>query len=324
MVLLTLLALVLVNGTLAMAEMAIFASQRGRLRQRAEAGSAAASAVLRITADPTPTLSTIQIGITLVGIVAGAVGERNLTADLATNLSSRALPEAYARILAEIIVIGGITILSLVAGELVPKRLALTHPEAIACGVAVPLRGLSIIARPLVAALAFLTDGLLWLLRVRGTPADRVTEEDILIALKDAAATGTLEDEERDIAERALALGDARVADSMVPRHEVEWVDLNAGLEDALAVISASAHGRFPAARGSLDAVEGFIAARDVLRESMSEAPRSLAELLRPILAVPESASLLSLLRALKRGASPLILVVDEHGQTPASPRRAT
>ncbi len=272
--------------------------------------------MLRITADPTATLSTIQVGITLIGIVAGAFGERALASDLAGWLAERPIVGGYAEIIAQIVVIGGITVVSLVVGELVPKRLALLRPEAIACAVALPLRVLSVAARPLVAMLALLTESVLWVLRARRARDEGVTEDDVRTALKEAAATGALADEERDIAERALVLGDVHLEDAMVPRHEVEWVDLDEGLEAALAVVSDSAHGRFPAARGSLDYVEGCIAARDVLRESMAAEPRPLADLLRPIQAVPESASLLSLLRALKQGASPLILAVDEHGQT--------
>lgn len=311
-----LLALVLVNGLFAMAELAIFASQRGRLQQRAGAGSAGAAVVLRILEHPTPYLSTVQVGITLIGVVAGAFGEKALAADLAQSLARWPLLASHADALALVAVVGCITVVSLVLGELVPKRLALLQPEAIACAVALPLRGLSVATRPVVSALGFLTEGVLWLFRARAGRVEQVTEDDVRTALREAAAGGALADEELDIADRALALGDLRVADAAIPRHEVDWVDLDGTLEEALEVVKGSRHSRFPAGRGTLDQAEGVINARELLCEAMTPTPRTLEGMLLPVRAVPESASLLSLLRTLSKGGGPLTLVVDEHGQT--------
>lgn len=313
---LILLVLILLNGCFAMAELAVFASQRGRLRQRAEAGSRAARLVLRIIERPTPYLSTVQIGITLIGVLAGAFGEKVLAAGLAARLAAVPYLVPYADALALIVVVAAITLTSLVLGELVPKRLALLRPETIACAIAVPLSILSAVSRPVVAILSALTDGVLWLLRARGEGGQKVTDDDVRSALSEAAEVGTLTSEEHGIARRAVSLGDLSIADIMVPLPQVEWIDLDKPFAEALATVRQSRHGRFPVGDGSVDRIGGFVLARDVLLEAASEQPRPLAELVRPVHSVAEHSTLLALLRTMVEGPRPMVVVVDEYGQT--------
>ncbi len=310
-----LLALVCLNGVLSMTELAIFAGQRGRLQQRADGGSTAAAAVLRIIENPTPYLSTVQIGITLIGVLAGAFGERALALDLERALEGSGWAAAYAETIATVVVVGAITLASLVLGELVPKRLALLRPEAIACALALPLRTVATLARPVVVVLTALTAAVLWLLRVRETPPEAATEEDVRTVLREAADAGALQSDEHAIARAALALGDLRVGDILVPRHEVEWLDLEESIEEGVERALRAGHTRLIAARGSLDRFVGAVSVSEVVRGRLDGALTDLRTLVRPVEVLPESASVLALLDALRRGVGPLVVAVDEHGQ---------
>ncbi|MBD3174765.1 MAG: DUF21 domain-containing protein [Armatimonadia bacterium] len=314
MQILALAGLVILNGLFAMAELAIFTSRRGRLQQRAAEGSGAAQAVLEMGERPTPYLSTIQVAITLIGVLAGAFGEKAMAADLAKGIAQWQPLAPHASALALAIVVGSITLATLVLGELVPKRLALRRPEGIACAMALPLRFLARAARPVVALLSWLTEAVLWVLRAREGGREEVSAEDVGALLREAAEVGALEEEERDIAQSAVELGEVTVSDILVPRHDVDWIDLTESFEAARDRVLASPHSRLPAARATFDSVVGLIAAKDVLNAALAPEPPPVEELVRPIGVIPEAASALALLEVLRESATPMAAVIDEHG----------
>ncbi len=220
--------LTLLNGLFAMSETALVSSRKARLKQRAEAGDRGARVALELADSPNRFLSTVQIGISLIGVLAGAFGGATLAGPLANALSSVPALAPYAGALAFSIVVVAITYLSLIVGELVPKRLALGDAEAVASRVAGPMRLLSAITAPAVWFLSISTEGVLRLLGVRRTGLPPVSEKEVEILMEEGANAGVFEEEERDLVRRALRLDDRPVRDLMTPRPGVVWLDAEA------------------------------------------------------------------------------------------------
>jgi putative hemolysin len=306
--------LIVLNGVFAMAEMAIVSSRKARLEQRANEGDARARAALELANEPNQFLSTVQVGITLVGILAGAFGGATISQVLAAQVRTvpALIPYAEAIGLAAVVLV--ITYLTLIFGELVPKRLALNGPEQIAAVVARPMRMLSTIASPLVTLLGASTNLALRLLMVRPRPEAPVTEEEIEILIEQGRQAGIFDEAEQDIVEAVFRLGDRRVSSLMTPRPDVVWLDLERPPDEVLRTVLASHHERFPACRGSLDDIVGIALARDVLARHAAGQPLDLeATLARPLF-VPESLHAYRMLERFKQQGSRVAVVIDEFG----------
>ena len=311
---LLILLLILANGVFAMSEIAVVSSRRPRLQQRAEEGDAAAAAALRLAKDPGDFLSAVQIGITLIGILAGAYGGATLARNLALALEPIPWLAPYAESVSLILVVLVITFLSLVFGELVPKRLALNDPERIAARVARPMRILTTITMPLVRLLSGTTELVLRLLGMKPSAEPPVTEEEIKVMVSQGTEAGVIAEAEQDLVTNVFRLGDLRVGAIMNPRTEVDWLDLEDPLEEVRRKITASRYSRLPVARGSLDDVVGVVQAKDLLGLCLGGEPLDLQAALRPALFLPESATALQLLETFKATGETMCLVIDEYG----------
>jgi putative hemolysin len=308
------LLLVVANGAFAMSEMALVSSRKARLRQRADAGDAGARAALELAVAPDTFLSTTQIGITLVGIMAGAFGGATISEQLAAQLARVPALAPYSRGLALATVVLSITCLSLIVGELAPKRIALNNPERIASMVARPLRSLSRMTRPAVRLLTFSTAAVLRALGVKAPEDPPVTEEEVRVLIRQGAEAGVFVQSEREILESVFRLDDRRVTTLMTPRLDIAWLDIGASAGDVLRELGESPHSRLPVARGSLDNVQGVIHKKDLLGRCLAGEPLDPRSSMRQPLFVPESQTALQLLEQLRNSQTHVALVVDEFG----------
>ena len=304
----------MVNGALAMAEMAVVSARRSRLRTRAASGDKGAAAALNLLAEPTRFLSTVQIGITLIGILLGAVSGATLASELRLMLEAVPGLAGYAQPLSLAVVVALTTYLSLVIGELVPKRIAQNAPEAIASAIARPMRLLATITAPLVAILTLTTEGVLRVFRVHASGEPALTEEDVRLLIVQGTETGVIQAGERQVVEAAFELGDREVRELMTPRVLVTWLDLEAGREAAVAKMANNRHRYYPVCQGELDRVAGVLSARDLMPRLLTGGEFELAALLRPPLFLPERLPAYSALDEFKRAGTRMALVVDEQG----------
>lgn len=309
------LFLILVNGVFAMAEIALVSVRKVRLEQLSASGDSKAKAALALANNPNQILSTVQIGITLIGIFAGAFGGATLAEKLAEVLENVAILRPQSNAIALFLVVLGITYLSLVVGELVPKRLALSNPEKISRQVAKPLRTLARVVSPIVHLLSFSTDLVLNLLGNGSQVSDPlVTEEEIKVLLKQATEAGTFEVAEQDMVERVLQLDERRVSALMTPRPEIIWLDLEDAAEVNRHKIINSNHTRFLICQNSLDEVLGVVHVTDLISGCLLGHPFDLTAYLRTPLFVPESTRALKVLEYFKQSGTHIALVVDEYG----------
>ena len=302
------------NGVLAMSEIAIVSARRTRLQELAERGDRRAQVALELAAAPTRFLSTVQIGITLVGILAGALGGATVAEELGAQLRRFPPLEPYGEAIALGIVVLVIAYLSLVIGELVPKRLALTATERIATRVAVPMHRLSVLASPIVRLLSVSTEAVLRLLGVHRFSESPVSEEEVKILIEEATEEGVIEKAEEDLIKRVFRLGHRRASALMVHRTEIVWLDLNEPLDELVQRAASSGHARFPVARGSLDNILGVVQAKDLLAFGLDGQAVDLKAILRAPVFVPESAPALEVLELFRSSHQPLALVIDEYG----------
>ena len=306
--------LIAANGLLAMSEIAIVAARKARLQQSANSGDAGARTALELSAHPNRFLATVQIGITLVGILAGAFGGATLAHDIERLAAAVPTLAPYAGIIGVGVVVVGVTFFSLVLGELVPKRIALVRAERIASTVAAPMRLLSSLAYPLVRLLGVSTDTVLRIFRVKPSLEPHVTPEEIKILVEQGTALGVFEESEQDMIEGVLRLDERKIGAFMTPRTQMVWIDLGDSPETLRAKIANSRHSRFPVILGSFDNVLGFVSAKDVLNQSLSSQPINIRQALGPPLFVPETASALKVLDLFKREGAHFALVTDEYG----------
>ena len=311
---LLILFLILANGILSLSEIAVITSRKARLEQRAEGGDAGARTALELAENPNRFLSTVQVGISLVGILAGALGGATLANELADLIGQVPALYPYRQTLGLVLVVLVITYFSIVLGELIPKRIALNNPDGIAARLARPMRVLETIFNPVVHLLSASTSLGMRLLGIRSSAQAPVTEEEIRVLLEQGAQVGAIEEVEQDMVESVFRLGERRVDALMTPRTEITWLDLDEPLEENLRLIQNSKHSRFPVARGSLDNVVGILAAKDLLVQRLSDQPIDLQSLLQPPLFVPDSTEALKVLELFKNSGVPLALVIDEYG----------
>jgi putative hemolysin len=308
------LLLIVINGVFAMAEIAVVSARKSRLQQRAEGGDEKARRALELAEHPNRFLSTVQIGITLVGILAGAYGGATLARQLDDYLEHFAPIARYSEEISLTAVVAAITYLSLVVGELVPKRIGLNHPERIASLVAGPMHMLSMVASPLVKLLSASTEGLLRLLGIRKAEEPPVTEEEIAALLEAGAEAGVFEEEEHELVERVFWLGDQRAESLMTPRHKIVWLDLEDPPEVHRETIRTHRFSRFLVCQGAVDRVVGMARAMDLLTELLEGGPLDIREVLRKPLIVPEGMRALRLLELFRESGIHLAVVVDEYG----------
>ena len=308
------LVLILANGLLSMSETAIVSARRARLQQRAEAGEAGAGLALGLTENPNIFLATVQIGITLIGVLTGAFGGATAARSLAGLLERVPFLAGSADQVALILVVCIITYLSLIIGELVPKRVALNSPEAIAARVAAPMTTISRVGSPLVSLLSGSTDAVLRLLRIRQRDEPPVTAEEIGVLLEQGARAGVFAEAEQEMVEAVFDLTSDTVAAHMMPRTNVVWFDVDASPMTVQGLMLASPHSRFPVCRRDLDQVLGVVNAKDIVVRALAGEALDLENAARPAMFVPESMTLLQLLEQFRRMREHMAIVIDEFG----------
>ena len=308
------LFLVLLNGFFAMSELAIVSSRRARLKPLADRGHRGARRALRLAEEPTQFLASVQIGITLVGIVAGAYSGATLAAPVAAAIEEWPLVGEYAYPLAISLVVAIITYLSLVVGELVPKRIAMSHAEAIAMRVALPMVLVARIGTPIVVALRVSTEGLLRLLRVRPAAENKITEEEIKVMIAEGAESGVFMQQERHMIEGVLHLADHSVRTIMTPRPDIEWLDVEADATELMPKILGAEHSRLALCEKVIDEVLGFVYVKDLLAQIATGKPLAPRACLKEALTVHESTTVLRLLDLFRKRAANLAFVLDEYG----------
>lgn len=306
-------ALIVFNGILAGSELAIVSARRVRLQRRAAEGDTGARAALALADQPNRFLSTVQIGITLVGILAGAFGGATLADHLASWFGDQGVSDGWATPLAVGAVVIGITYLSLIVGELVPKRIALAQPERVAGVVARPMQILSVLAAPAVTLLSLSTDAVLGLLRLGRVGEAAVTEEELRMLLQMSAESGVIEAAEQEMAFAVLRFGDRTVADIMTPRTDVTWIDASDPLDEILDTIAAAPHDRFPVCLRGPDDVLGVLAVKELYAEQRERGITDIRLVMRPALFIPETASALTALERFREGG-PFGIAIDEYG----------
>lgn len=307
-------ALVLLNGFFAMAELAVVSARRVRLKLLANEGKRGASLALRLAASPGQFLSTVQIGITLIGIVAGAFGGARLAQPLVPEIARVPLLAPYSEAVAFAVVVLGLGYVSLVFGELVPKTLALKRPELMAARVAWPLYLATLIGKPMVMILDLSTRAALRALGVRPEQKPAVTEEELKDMIVEGSESGVIHAAEREMLEGVLHLDDRPIGSLMTPRPDVTWMDVEQPADEALDALRACPHTWFPLCRGVIDDVVGIGNKSDALNLYLEGKPVDLSSIARPPLIIHEGASILRTLDSFRKAPVNMAIVVDEYG----------
>ena len=308
------LALIAINGLFAMSEMAIVSSRKPRLEALARKGSKGAEAAIALGADPGRFLSTVQIGITLIGIIAGAFSGASLGGPMGERMVSLGLHPQYADNIGFAVVITLVTFLSLVVGELVPKQFALRSPEPIAALVALPMQVLSRITAPFVWLLDRTSALIFRILRLKRESESHVTAEELHLIVAEASKSGVIEESERAIISGVVRLADRPVREVMTPRMEIDWIDANAEPAEIRRQLTESPHNRILVADGSVDDIIGVVQARDVVTALLTDQPLDLRSLMRSAPVVPDQVDAMDALKALRSADVPIALVHDEYG----------
>jgi putative hemolysin len=311
---LLILILLLVNGIFSMSELAVVSARPIRLRQEAEKGNRGAQAALELAENPNSFLSTVQIGITLVGILAGAFGGATIAGILAGQLKKVPVVAPYSTSLAFVLVVAVITYFSIVIGELIPKSLALNSPEKIAAAVARPMRLISVVSKPFVWLLSVPTAFVLKVFRVRAAVEPPVTDEEIKGLMDAGTKAGVFEQSEKEIIESVIGLGDRRVTSVMTPRPKIVWLDLDDPAEEIKQKLTASRFSRLPVARTKIDNILGYAPAKALLGHLIKENEINPMQVLRAPFYVPETLTILELLEQFRESHTHFAIVIDEFG----------
>jgi putative hemolysin len=308
------LVLVALNGVFAMSELAIVSSRKTRLKAMARAGRRGAQTALDLAADPGRFLSTVQIGITLIGILAGAYSGASLGGPTGDRLALLGIKADTAQTLGFALVIFLTTYASLVIGELVPKQFALRSPEPIAITVALPMRWLSRATAPFVWLLDKTSSLIFRLLRMNRESEDHVTAEDLQLVVAEAATAGVLEESERALISSVVRLADRPTREVMTPRTEVSWIDADAGQETIRQKLIEAPHNRIPVAEGSVDRLIGVVQARDIVSCLLKDEAIDLRALMKPAPVVPDQIDAMDAMTVLRDSEVPMAFVHDEYG----------
>ena len=307
--------LILINGVFAMSEIALVTSRKSRLERMAAEGDKPAAVALRLAEEPTQFLSTVQIGITAIGILNGIVGESALAGPLAGLLRGAGVPERSSGIIATTVVVVGITYVSIVVGELVPKRIAQFNAEGIARFIARPISLLAKLSRPFVYLLSISTDGILRLMGRTELSSENLTEDDIHAILVEGSQAGIIEKHEHEIVRNVFRLDDRQIASLMTPRSEIVYLDLDQPIESSLELLAASDHSRFPVCRGGMSNLVGVITAKRLLRQHLEGKTADIHDHMQAPVYVPESLTGMKLLDQFRESGVQMVFVVDEYGE---------
>jgi putative hemolysin len=310
---LIILFFILINGVFAMAEIAVVSARRAKLRVMADQGSKKAEKALALAEEPANFLSTIQVGITLIGVLSGAYGGAIIARELNVYLVNYAILAPYSEMVSLIIVVIVITYLSLLLGELIPKRLALHNPEKIASLVAMPVHYLSLIAFPIVRLLSISSESIVGLMGLQ-KPVSTISEEEVKVLLEEGTEAGVFHKMEQDIIHGAFRIDDLSVRDVMTPRPDIIWLDYELPFQDNLEIIKMSDHAYFPVCEGDLDHVMGFLHVKDLFKIYPDFDGSDIKPLLRKPFIFPETISALQILEQFKASPIHVALVVDEYG----------
>ncbi|WP_428505966.1 hemolysin family protein [Roseateles sp.] len=310
------LFLILINGLFAMSEMALTASRKARLQVMVESGEGGAQAAMDLHDNPTKFLSTVQIGITSIGVLNGIVGEAAFSGPLSAWLiATFELPQRAAELSATGLVVVILTVLTIVFGELVPKRIGQIYPETVARLVAPPMNLLSLTVQPLVRLLTFFTETTLGLIGLRGRAQRGVTEEEIAASLEEGLDAGVIEEHEHQMVRNVFRLDEREIGSMMIPRAEIAWLDADDTPEQVLTVLRAHGYSRYPVCRGDLSEVLGVVSAQALLQRALSGEELALVQDLEQPVFVPETLSGMELLEHFRASDAPLVFVVDEYGE---------
>ena len=313
--LLIILILIVSNGLLSMAEIAIISSKRSRLEAQAKKGSRGAKTALELSSKPSRFLSTVQIGITVTGILTGIFSGKSLIIWLNQLLIDAGIDVVTANWIAFPSIVIGITFFSLVIGELVPKRIGMHNPERIASSLAPLMNGISKLVSPLIWLLSGTTDGILRIFGIDSKAEEvQVTEEEVKELIAQGTNSGTIEELEQDMMERVLLLGDRSVASLMTNRIEVEWIDVNAETQDILEKIVESNHSLFPVCDDEIDKVVGVLSSKKFLVALQREKMANIRYLMDNARVIPENMKALAALEEFKANKTKIAVVVDEYG----------
>jgi putative hemolysin len=315
MELLVLLLLFFINGLFSMSEMAVVSARKARLQQLFDEGRAGAGAALELANNPSHFLSTVQVGITIIGITSGAFGEATLSARVTEWLSQYPILVPHAKTIAVTIVVAGITLGSLMIGELVPKRLALLNPEAVASAVAKPMKWLSALVYPVVRVLSLMTEAVLHLLGRRAVESPPVSEEEIRVLMEQGAEAGVFEEHEHRLVSRIFRMDDMRVTAVMTPRTDIVYLNLEDTEEVLRQALADARHSRFPITRGELDDVEGIVEVKALLGDLVRGQTLDLeARMMKPLY-IPETLTVTEVLASFKKHRHTMALIVNEYGE---------
>ena len=307
--------LILLNGVFAMSEMALTASRKARLQVMVEGKEPGAQAAMELHENPTRWLSTVQVGITSIGVLNGIVGEAAFAEPFSRWLQEvLPLSSKVARYSATGLVVATITFLTIIFGELVPKRLGQMFPETVARLVAPPMNWLSTAARPFVWLLGTSTEAVLRVLGIRGGPSRSVTEEEIAASLEEGVDAGVIEAQEHQLVRNVFRLDDRQIGSMMIPRADIVWLDAGAPFEQMLDRMVHSGRSRYPVCRGSLDDVIGVVAAHTLLPTLAQGQTPDLNAHMKPPVFVPETLSGMELLENFRQTSADMVFVVDEYG----------
>ncbi|ABF11627.1 magnesium and cobalt exporter, CNNM family [Cupriavidus metallidurans] len=310
-----LLALILLNGLFAMSEIALVTARKARLQRHIDEGDRGAMAAVKLGEDPTRFLSTVQIGITSIGVLNGVVGESTLAAPLGVWLQGFGISATTAGYVATAIVVAGLTYFSIVLGELVPKRLGQLAPEAIARMAARPISFLAVASTPFVKLLSSSTRLVLRLLGVKTNRGPAVTEEEIHALLVEGSEAGIIEQQEHTMVRNVFRLDDRQLASLMVPRGDVVYLDVEESEDENLRRIEESDHARFPVVRGGMHDILGVVSARQMLAKRLRGEKAELTAVLQPAVFVPESVTGMELLENFRSSGGQVAFVIDEYGE---------
>ncbi|QVY61769.1 hemolysin family protein [Cytobacillus gottheilii] len=311
---LIILILIVANGLFAMTEIAIVTSKKARLERMRDEGNNKAAYALKLAEDPNQLLSTIQIGITLIGVITGAFGGATIARQLSVYVEQIDFLAPYSYQLSFIIVVGISTYLSLIIGELVPKRIGLGNPEKVASAVAKPMYYFSKIGRPLIWILSKSTELLLKILGIKPNNEPNVTEEEITQLIEEGVYSGVVEEIEQDIVEQVFYLGDKRLSDILTTRTKLIWLDIEDSFQENMKMINESPHSKFPVGKGSLDRFLGIIHTKDLLSKVAGGEKFDLADCIEDTHILPEYMKVFHVLEILKKSGKHEAVVTDEYG----------
>ncbi len=306
--------LTLLNGAFAMSELALASSRKARLAAMAEAGDKGSITALKLLENPTQFLSSVQVGITSIGMLNGIVGEAAFSGDLGLWLEAKGLTEATANIVSTAIVVVVITFITIVFGELVPKRIGQLYPEAVARWVSRPMTFVATAAKPFVWLLTHTTQGMLKLLRIDTNAVQHVTEEEINASLEEGVDAGIIEEHEHQMVRNVFLLDDRQLTSIMVPRSEIEWLDAQDSIDEAVQRAWTTGHSWYPVCRGGLDDVVGVIHLPRMLALQAEGNNETLMRHVQPAVFVPETLTGMELLEQFRERATRMVFVVDEYG----------